>query len=334
MRNSIRIVLALCVLAGVAAAAPGDPYAPEANDESAAQTVKAAAPEAKPAETVAPKAAVAPKPVEVAAPKAAAAPKPVEAAAPKAVTAPKAEAVPAKSEEATTPQAAAAAPAPAPEPAAVEAPAQPAPAAAAPQPAATPDSGKTPDWWGPIRDATNAEIDKSAAANSGTIGPATSTAASPASASTGGSLWRGLSALLIVLALIVASYALLIRIRRHAPMLAGGDFATVVGRLPLDPRFALHFVRVGEKVLLLGVTAQSINVLEVFDAASFQQGGGEAVPEAENHQDFLAHLRASGAALNPMTPGAADDEDIVSLRGDIERLKRYLQETPNVDPER
>jgi flagellar biosynthetic protein FliO len=148
-----------------------------------------------------------------------------------------------------------------------------------------------------------------------------------------GSLLRGVYALIIVLVLIIAAYALLARLRRHAPMLGGGEFASVVGRLHLDTRFALHFVRVGDKVLLLGVTAQNINILEAFDAATFNLEHTTATPTVESQHDFMEHLRASSHALNPMAPGGADDEEIVSLRGDIERLKRYLEEGPRVDPE-
>lgn len=211
------------------------------------------------------------------------------------------------------------------------------PAAMPPAPEATPTAPtaetKTdvaPDMAG-ILDAVGAEMEKA----EGTAAAAAQTPAKATLEPKSGlaSLLQGIYALVIVLLLIGAAYALLMRLRRHAPMLGGGEFASVVGRLHLDTRFALHFVRVGDKVLLLGVTAQNINILEAFDAATFNLEHTKAMPEVESQHDFMDHLRASTHALNPMTPGGADDEEIVSLRGDIERLKRYLEEGPRVDPE-
>jgi flagellar biosynthetic protein FliO len=204
-----------------------------------------------------------------------------------------------------------------------------APAEAPKQPESAPAAAtKTPDWWGPIRDATGAEVDKAAAPAGSQPQKTAAEAIQPSGAK---SVLKGIYALLVVLALIVGTYAVLLRLRRHAPMLAGGEFASVVGRLSLDSRFALHFVRVGDKVLLLGVTAQNINILEVFDAATFEQNRIAPDQPVEPQHDFLAHLRASTETLNPIASGS-EDEELLSLRGDIERLKRYLEEGSRVDP--
>lgn len=220
--------------------------------------------------------------------------------------------------------------------------AQPAPAeAAAPAPVPSPEvtpsappattNANVPADIADKLNAVGAEMDKAEGAASENIPSPNENADPPPSGLA--AVLRGVYALLIVIVLIVAAYAVLIRLRRHAPMLAGGEFASVVGRLHLDTRFALHFVRVGDKVLLLGVTSQNINILEAFDAATFNLEHTKPMPEVESPHDFMDHLRASTHALNPMTPGGADDEEIVSLRGDIERLKRYLEEGPRVDPE-
>lgn len=223
-------------------------------------------------------------------------------------------------------------PAPAQEPPADPAPAeeQPAPEATgeAPPPPAAPPVEEPFPGWNKLQQETGAAM--------GDEGADPLAEGGPASAPEPRSGWKTVastfSALLIVLALIIGCYVALGRLRRHAPMLGGGELAQVIGRLHLDPRYALHFVRVGDRVLLLGVSQQSVALLETFDGAAFDPAEG-ATPTTESPQDFLAHLRASGEALNPMPASADDDEEIVSLRGDIERLKRYLEEGPRSDPE-
>jgi len=228
-------------------------------------------------------------------------------------------------EEAAPAPAPEAAPAPTDEP--VPAPAEPAAPAEASAPEAPAPEEAFPGW-DQIRDRTGKALEASGAE----AGPEAESVSTAAEAPAG---WKtalnSVSALFFVLALIVGCYVLLLRLRRHAPMLGGGELAQPLGRLHLDPRYALHFVRVGERVLVLGVTAQNVSLLETLDAAAFDRSG--AASETETPQDFLAHLRASGEALNPLAVGAEDDEEIASLRGDIERLKRYLEEGPPRDSE-
>lgn len=148
-----------------------------------------------------------------------------------------------------------------------------------------------------------------------------------------GTLLRGIFALCIVLALILTAYYGVRRWGKNVPILAGSHFGSVLGRIYLDRGNALHFVKVADRVLVVGVNANSISLVGNFSAEEFGDlGEGPAPSEPErgefNPDSFLAQLQAqsrdfaeSGAGL----PKAEEDE-IAALRGDIHRLQRYLRE--------
>src|SRR5690606_11866995 len=106
-----------------------------------------------------------------------------------------------------------------------------------------------------------------------------------------------------------------------------------LGRMPLDHRTVLHFVAVGEKVLVVAVTQGSVALLGTFNAEVFETpAAASGTPPAPGVSgDFLAQLQASAQSMDSAT-GADDDVEIASLRNDIERLQRYLKEGPR-EPE-
>lgn len=110
------------------------------------------------------------------------------------------------------------------------------------------------------------------------------------------------------------------------PILAGAGIAQVLGRTYLEPKVALHFVRTGGRVLVVGVTPQTIALISEFDAADFEAGPAnvELSKPAVRATDFLSRLKEQQAA-NTAAPVA--DEDLEALRGDIQRLKQFLQES-------
>jgi len=87
-----------------------------------------------------------------------------------------------------------------------------------------------------------------------------------------GGLGWDLARILIALAVVVAAIYLLLRLfRRFFPALApaAGPAAPIrpLARFHLAPRQALHLVRCGRRLLLLGATATSINHIATIDDA-------------------------------------------------------------------
>jgi flagellar biogenesis protein FliO len=140
---------------------------------------------------------------------------------------------------------------------------------------------------------------------------------------------RSLAALLAICATILVLGWAAKRWGSRTPLLAGAGLAQVMGRTYLEPKICLHYVKTGGRVLVIGVTPNSINLITEFDADQFETVAAplpEAPRTATAADAFLARLREQqerGATL--ATPTTADDLD--SLRGDIQRLKQFLQES-------
>ena len=139
---------------------------------------------------------------------------------------------------------------------------------------------------------------------------------------------RAFSALLVVLALILLLTYWVRRRGRQLPLFSGASLASVMGRVYLEPRVCLHFIQTGGKVLVIGVTPNSISLLSAFDAESFASALAKA-PEAASAgaSGFMAQLEASirESKKRPAEP-RAEDEEVTALRKDIERLQKYLDE--------
>ena len=145
---------------------------------------------------------------------------------------------------------------------------------------------------------------------------------------------RGFFALCVVLALILFVYYGARRWGKKVPLLAGASLGSVLGRIHLERGTTLHFVRTGGRVLVVGVNGNAVSLVSDFDAAAFDSF--ESGPEEENEaappfnpDSFLAQLQASSRAVGPgleMEQTPVDDDEIAALRGDIQRLQRYLRE--------
>ena len=175
-----------------------------------------------------------------------------------------------------------------------------------------------------------AEMDK--AANAPPLAPVTPESPADRSMFLVGA--KTFSSLLVVLALILVLVFLAKKYGKHTPLLAGSDLAKVLGKVYLAPRVSLHFVRTGGKVLVIGVTQNAIAVVGEFDAAAFETEPAETTPEGPaaepdeaSPDSFLDQLKASlQGAANTAAPLRDEDADIASLRQDIQRLQRYLEE--------
>ncbi len=145
------------------------------------------------------------------------------------------------------------------------------------------------------------------------------------------SLWqfipRMIIGLCVVCGLILLGGYLARRMGRHSPLLAGPRLGAVLGRVHLAPKVTLHYVKTGGRVLIVAVTPNAVSLVADFDAEKFEAAAPEATFEAASQTaaqpaTFLDQLQAiarQGAA-------AEEEDDLAALRGDLQRLQRYLQE--------
>lgn len=145
-------------------------------------------------------------------------------------------------------------------------------------------------------------------------------------------------ALCIVLALILLAAYLVPRmspylnrlVGRRSPLLVGSELATVLGRVPLAPNAALHFVHAGGRILLIGVTQNAVSLLTEFEGAAFERASDQETGTTQQHAvpgSFLAELQTRTQNMaGQETATGITDKDIASLRSEIQRLKEYLRE--------
>lgn len=141
---------------------------------------------------------------------------------------------------------------------------------------------------------------------------------------------RVFSALLLVLATILLLTYVLKRHGKRSALLSGPTLATILGRVYLEPRVRLHFVRTGGKVIVVGVTQNSIASLAEFDAESFaliREGAHEKGPV--DVAGFMEQLKTSMHNIQERpTEPSVEDAEVSALKRDIERLQKYIDEAP------
>ncbi len=144
-------------------------------------------------------------------------------------------------------------------------------------------------------------------------------------------LLQGLAALLGTLALFLLLLAALKRWGRRSPLLAGNSLGEIIGRIALSPHASIHFIRVKNEVLVVGVTQQSVNLIRTMEAEHFDaEEELEMTPgstEGAEPIDFIAQLQASQSAMGQAATSGNMDEELDSLKGDLQRLKQYFQES-------
>ncbi len=144
-------------------------------------------------------------------------------------------------------------------------------------------------------------------------------------------LLQGLAALLGTLALFLLLLAVLKRWGRRSPLLTGTGLGEMIGRITLSPQASIHFIRVKNEVLVVGVTQQSVNLIRTMDAELFDAEEELEMPsgatEGAEPIDFIAQLQASQSAMGQAATSANMDEELDSLKGDLQRLKQYFQES-------
>lgn len=141
---------------------------------------------------------------------------------------------------------------------------------------------------------------------------------------------RYIYGLSVTFALLALFLFVLHKVGRRTPLLAGHNIAKILGKVHLDPRACLYFVRVCRRVLVLGVTRENISVVGDFDAAPFEKEAVEGErPARQEPQDFLAELKESIRGMDHDHEGdrSDDDAEISALRDNINRLQRYLRDS-------
>ncbi len=106
--------------------------------------------------------------------------------------------------------------------------------------------------------------------------------------------------LCVILCAILVLYYLARRFGKRTPFLAGPTLGTILGRVHLSPRVCLHFVRIRDRVLVVGVTNTNVSRVAEFDAALFDLEPEAPAPESESDSEspknsggFLRHLQAN-----------------------------------------
>lgn len=187
------------------------------------------------------------------------------------------------------------------------------------------DSGISPDFLRAVQD----EFDRAAAPQE------PGATATPGTTDRGWGYYvvRGLFGLCIACAGILLLGYLARKYGRKNPFLAGRHLGTVLGRVHLSPRASLHYVHSGNRVLVIGLTQNTIAPITEFDAADFdtqsepgaKQGDANQAPDAVS---FLQLLKNEAEENSEATSTLAADEELAALRGDLQRLRQYLQEKP------
>ena len=192
------------------------------------------------------------------------------------------------------------------------------------------DTAPPPDD-GDLIQRVNAEIDRRTVEGDT---PRAGSFSSGEPASLGQQFLRGIFALCTVVALIFLAYYGVRRWGKRVPMLAGVSLGNVLGRIHLERGTTLHFVRTTGRVLLVGVNGNAISLIADFEQSEFdelhadsQDVAPPAKEDAFNPDSFLAQLQAR-SPIQPSTPAedTVDDDEISALRGDIQRLQKYLRE--------
>ncbi|MFO7975973.1 MAG: flagellar biosynthetic protein FliO [Candidatus Hydrogenedentota bacterium] len=162
--------------------------------------------------------------------------------------------------------------------------------------------------------------------------------------STSYSLLKGFGWLLVVIAMILLVYYVLQRRGGGGKVLTGNRLGTVLGRLYLNPRVCLHFVRTGGKVLVIGQSQNALSLIAGFNEADFAPVDEESKEGKEGEEgeaaespgrSFFSELRANLTQFNRQSeeemqeppPSSVDEDDIAALRGDIHRLQEYLRDS-------
>lgn len=190
------------------------------------------------------------------------------------------------------------------------------------------EDAPVPEWWKNAQESLNEAIDERAGPSASPTGESEETSSgSSGSRGFARNAMQGIIALCVVLALILLCTYFIKRFGAKTPLLAGASLGTVLGKIYLTPKIALHFVRVKNVVLVVGVTPNGVSTIAQLNGALFEDQTQTVEGAQKSRQlDFLSQLTSASDPQSTRAPEGEDDE-IASLKGDLARLQKYLQET-------
>jgi flagellar biogenesis protein FliO len=134
--------------------------------------------------------------------------------------------------------------------------------------------------------------------------------------------------LCVILGAILFLYYVARRVGKRTPFLAGPHLGTILGRVHLSPRVCLHFVRVRDRVLVVGVTNTTVSRVAEFDADLFEAEPETPMPEPVSPKDsgeFMEHFQAS---LVKDTGEEPPEPLPISGESEAENHSGHFMETP------
>jgi flagellar protein FliO/FliZ len=132
-------------------------------------------------------------------------------------------------------------------------------------------------------------------------------AAQPGSA--GGGLVRTFVGLAVVIGVIYGLYWILKQVKASREESSSGHGLAPLATLPLGPNRALHMVRAGREVVLLGVSEHGVTPVRTYRESEAYEAG--LIGHADDGDDFGSHGGGTGA-------GTA----AAGIRGVLEQLRR------------
>ena len=185
----------------------------------------------------------------------------------------------------------------------------------------------SPEWWGELQQGLDKELSRtSTEASGGSAAESTASQnSSDAGRSTGMSMLRGIAAMCIVVALILVCYYLLNRYGKKSPLFAGSCLGQILGRLRLSPKAELYFVRVKDRVLVVGVTPNEVSRVAEFDAAVFEEAPQKTQAPERPADDGAVRLRkrAAESDVTRADINAVSDE-LAALKADLDKARQYF----------
>lgn len=157
--------------------------------------------------------------------------------------------------------------------------------------------------------------------------PDTAPESEPDDFSPAAALLNAFMALCAVLSLFFLLVYLGKRFGKRTPLLAGQQLGQVMGRVSLSPQASLHFVRTNGEVLVVGVTQHTVNLLRTFDEAEFDAEQARALDRpapVAPETNFVEQLKRAQHSMSAVT---GVDEELDTLKGDLQRLQKYIQDS-------
>jgi flagellar protein FliO/FliZ len=143
--------------------------------------------------------------------------------------------------------------------------------------------------------------------------PAPSGSKSSIAGSSGGGLLRTIIGLLIVVVVIWGISKVLRYVKANKETKAIGNGLQSVATLPLGHNRAVHVVRVGSEILLLGTAEQQVTQLARYTEDEARERGLLETPAARKSMRAPAALRNAAASMRQTSPVDVSEHDVAPV---------------------